>query len=332
MLLELKTVTKKKKTSLLLRDQYAKSMIILKCLGSLLFVLGILQTSVAQTRDIFHGIELMESLNTAKTKLEPYAQQIKLIEVEKPSFPLSRNREDHIVCLNFQSENGSIAEVVFTFADDQLVFVQAYGNAIAAITGKRKDSADAYIDYRAYWKDYIITKPSKDKVWILSQEAAHPNLFAWENPYLPSNGGELKIYESSGRIPEFLKMGGELANLRPQLEKASDFTHTIQLDGSDPYAQLQVDCFGIEYAGFPRKFEARFGNEKLNAVWILTAQGEEDRIRQKLIAEYGPAIYKDEAWEVFQDWQVMLRKDKPEVLLVTKELGDFYKKDYFKQK
>ncbi len=26
----------------------------------------------------------------------------------------------------------------------------------------------------------------------------------------------------------------------------------------------------------------------------------------------------------------MLRKDKPEILIVTKELSDFYKKDYFK--
>ena len=102
-------------------------------------------------------------------------------------------------------------------------------------------------------------------------------------------------------------------------------------DGSDPFAQLQIDCFGIEYAGFPRKFEARFGDNKLNVLWILTGKGEEDRIRQELIKHYGKPIFINDDWEIFNDWQIGLRKDKPEVLVMTKEIGMFYKKDYFKQ-
>jgi hypothetical protein len=105
----------------------------------------------------------------------------------------------------------------------------------------------------------------------------------------------------------------------------------MELDGNDPNAQLQIDCFGIEYGGFPRKFEARFGDGKLNVLWILTGKGEEDRLRQKLISEYGQVIFKDDNWEVFNDWQVLLRKDKPEVLMLTKELAVFYRRDYFKQ-
>jgi hypothetical protein len=302
-----------------------------KLIWSLLLGLGFVFLSRAQVEEFFNGVNLQESLTTAKAKLEPLAGQIKLIEIEDPSFPLSKNKEDHVVCLNYQTANGKIAEVVFTFADDRLVFIQAHGNAVAALTGKRKDTASKYMDYEAYWEDLIVTKPKEDKVWILTSQAAHPNLFAWDNPYLPSNGGELKNYETSGKIPEFIQMGGKLEDVKPLLEKASDFTSVMELDGSDPNAQLQIDCFGIEYAGFPRKFEARFGDEKLNVVWILTGKGEEDRIRQKLITEYGSAIYKNDAWEVFHDWQVMLRKDKPEVLLVTRELGEFYRKDYFKQ-
>ena len=304
---------------------------ILKYLGITVWILGTHHISIAQIEDLFHGIQLNESIATAKDKLEPYAQQMKHVKIDAPSFPLSQDREDHIICLNYESENGKIAEAVFTFADDKLVYIEAHGNAIATLTGKRTDTARTYMDYAAYWKDYIITKPSNDRVWILTKEAAHPNLFAWSNPLLPSNGGVTKTYLASGSIPEFVQMGADLEHLKPGLEKASKFTHSMKLDGSDPNAQLQIDCFGIEYAGFPRKFEARFGDGKLNAVWILTGSGEEDRIRQKLIAEYGKAIYKNEAWEVFHNWQVMLRKDKPEVLLVTEELGKFYKKDYFKQ-
>ena len=83
----------------------------------------------------------------------------------------------------------------------------------------------------------------------------------------------------------------------------------------------------MEYAGFPRKLEARFGDKKLNTVWILTAKAEEDRIRKKLTEEYGKALFIDDNWEVFNDWQVLLRKDKPEVLLLTRELGVVYKKE-----
>ncbi len=297
----------------------------------LMLFAGILSTAQAQTERLFHGVELNESLATAKEKMEPYAQEIKLIEVENLSFPLAKSTEAHVLCQNYQSEHGLIAEVVFTFADDKLSLIQAYGNAVNALTAHRKDTAQAYGGYAAYWKDYLITKPLEDKVWMLTPEAAHPNLFSWDNPYLPSNEGTAINYNGSANIPEFIRMGAPLDSLRPLLEKASKFTYEMELDGSDPNAQLQIDCFGIEYAGFPRKFEARFGDNKLNVVWILTGKGEEDRIRQKLIESYGPVIFKNEAWEVFHNWQVLLRKDKPEVLLLTPELGEFYRKDYFKQ-
>jgi hypothetical protein len=101
------------------------------------------------------------------------------------------------------------------------------------------------------------------------------------------------------------------------------------LDGSDPHAQIQLDCFGIEFAGFPRKLEARFGDDRLNVLWILTGKGEEDRIRRHLTQAFGKAIYVNNDWEIFKDWQVLLRKDKPEVLLLTPELAKFYKADYF---
>ena len=87
----------------------------------------------------------------------------------------------------------------------------------------------------------------------------------------------------------------------------------------------------MDYLGFPRKAEARFGDNKLNVVWILTAKGEEDRIRKALTAQYGDPIFVNENWEIFDNWQVGLRKDKPEVLLIKKQIGLEYKKSFFKQ-
>ena len=298
---------------------------------SAIMILAIIGHNNAQSEILFNGVEIQESVQSAKSKMEPFTEKMELFEVENPTFPLSKDLEAHLVCSNYKSNYGTISELVFTFADDKLVYIQAHGNAVEAITAITKDTAQNYMDYRFYPKDHIVTKPSEDKVWVLTEEAMHPNLFTWDNPYLPSNKELKKAHNLSAKIPDFIKMGGNLEQLKPYLESESVFTNSTELDGSDPNAQLQIDCFGIEYAGFPRKFEARFGDGKLNVVWILTGKGEEDRIRQKLILEYGPVIFKDDNWEVFNNWQVMLRKDKPEVLVLTEELAAFYKKDYFKQ-
>jgi len=126
-------------------------------------------------------------------------------------------------------------------------------------------------------------------------------------------------------------MGALLDDLKPVFEKNSDFIVAEKLDGSDPNAQIQINCFGVEYLGFPRKVEARFGDNKLNVVWILTGKGEEDRIREALINQYGQPIFVNEDWEIFHNWQVGLRKDKPEVLLMEQNIGLEYKMSYFKQ-
>lgn len=298
---------------------------------SAILALIIINHISAQSEVLFNGVELQDSFQSAKAKMEPFAEQLEIFEIENPTFPLSNNLETHLVLSNYKSGNGTISELVFTFADDKLVYIQAYGNAVESITAKRKDTAQTYMNYQFYPNDGIVTRPSEDKVWILSKDAMHPNLFTWDNPYLPSNKELKKAHNPSARIPDFIKMGGNLEQLKPKLENESILTTSRELDGSDPNAQLQIDCFGVEYAGFPRKFEARFGDGKLNVLWILTGKGEEDRIRQKLINEYGAVIFKDDNWEVFNNWQVMLRKDKPEVLVLTEELAAFYKKDYFKQ-
>ena len=292
---------------------------------------AIIGNAQAGERFSFNGIEMGQSLETVSSIIGPHVGKLYDVKVEDPSFPLSEKSETHLICLDWKTKGGTIDELAFTFSDDRLSLVQAQGGAIAAITGNRRDTADVFMNYEAFWKDLIVTDTGRDKVWIMSPEAAHPNLFAWDNPYLPAEGGKEEIYSSSAQVPEFLEMGGSLDELKPLLENASSFTFSFDLPPGDPYAQLQIDCFGIEYAGFPRKFEARFGDGRLNMVWILTGKGEEDRIRQKLIASYGDPIFKNEAWEVFEDWQVLLRKDKPEVLLLTKELGLHYRSEFFKQ-
>lgn len=285
----------------------------------------------AQVERVFNDIRFYQSLEEIKPKIQSIAESVEVISVNEPRFPLAEKTETHLICTNVKTEHGTIKKVGFTFSDDQLTYIEARGNAVNSLTDHRKDTAMVYLDYKAYFSDLLFANVLKDIAWLLTPESVHPNLFTWENPYLNDEKRTKQDYYESARVPDFIKMGAHIDELRPLLKSKSTLMNEEQLDGSDPNAQVQLNCFGIEYAGFPRKMEARFGDDHLNMVWILTGKGEESRLRAKLIDVYGEPVFANEAWEAFEGWEVLLRKDKPEVLLLTKELGQFYKKEYFKQ-
>ncbi|MBO0321620.1 hypothetical protein J0X14_04865 [Muricauda sp. CAU 1633] len=285
----------------------------------------------AQSEIIFNGILLEDSFEKVKQKITEISETSDLISITNPTFPLAKVQEDHFVCTNVKTENGLIENVVFTFADNKLAYIEARGNSYKTFTSKRKDTARTYMDYEIYLEDKLFLKKENDIAWIMTENALHVNLFTWENPYLKSDGTTNTDVNHSSKIPAFLKMGASMNDLKPALDSNSDFIRIEELDGSDPSAQLQINCFGVTYLGFPRKIEARFGDNKLNVVWILTAKEEEDRIRKALINQYGKPIFINDDWEIFNNWQVALRKDKPEVLLMEEKIGLDYKTSYFKQ-
>ena len=283
----------------------------------------------SQAEIIFNNVHFDESTSQVEQKLSLIATLDNKITVDKPTFPLASTQETHLIYSNIKTANGTINKVAFTFSDNKLSYIQANGNIYKTFVEKRKDTARAYMDYEVYVKDKLFIKEKEDVAWILTSEGMHTGLFAWRNPYLNENYSA-KL-NTGTNIPEFIEMGGALEVLKPILELNSEFTYIEKLDDSDPNAQLQINCFGVDYLGFPRKIEARFGNKKLNVVWILTAKAEEDRIRQALINQYGKPIFVNDDWEIFSNWQVALRKDKPEVLLMEQNIGLEYKSSYFKQ-
>ncbi|WP_350285548.1 hypothetical protein [uncultured Croceitalea sp.] len=285
----------------------------------------------AQNEVLFNDIHFYESLTTVKEKLGQNVLSHTVFTRYEPTFPLASETEEHLICTNLKTANGILAQVVFTFADNKLHYIEAKGNTLKTLIEKRNDTAVDYLNFKVYKKSNLFADLENDAVRFVSKEAAHPNLFTWSNPFISEKQPENYRYNTSIEVPSFLEMGGELDRLRPMLIANAATVTEQKLDGSDPNAQLQLNCFGVEYAGFPRKVEARFGDGRLNAVWILTAKAEENRIRKKLIKSFGEPIFKNADWEIFNDWTIGLRKDKPEILLLTPELGQFYKKNYFNQ-
>jgi len=285
----------------------------------------------AQAEKLFNDIELGATLKTVKHKLEEISETSKITTINHPNFPLAKKREDHLVCTKIKTGDGLIEVAVFTFADDELTYVEARGNAVETFIASRRDTASTYLDYMFYGKDKLILNKEKDIAWILNDDAMHLNLFTWENPYSDPGFSNDNPKAKSVTIPSFLKMGASVEEMKPLIAANSKFISLEELDGKDPNAQLQINGFGVPYLGFPRKVEARFGDEKLNVVWILTGKGEEERVREALVAQFGAPVYSNDEWEIYNEWQVGLRKDKPEVLLMEKQIGLAYKSSYFGQ-
>lgn len=296
---------------------------------SALLIIALPMLGHAQVENQFNGVNLNESLATVQSKLNDIVATSKVITVKQTVFPLAKDKEQHLICSDIKTETGTISKAVFTFSDDRLTNIEARGNVKQSLATKLKDTAINYMDYTVYQKQMFFINSKKDIAWILNGEALFSHLFTWENPYLDTK--KSKALPNTGLIPAFLQMGATYQDLQASIESNSTFTLRQDLDGSDPNAQYQINCFGVNYLGFPRKAEARFGDDKLNVVWILLGKAEEDRVRQALIKQYGSPVFKDDVWEVFNNWQVALRKDKPEVLLMEQQIGLDYKKSYFKQ-
>lgn len=272
-----------------------------------------------QISDFFNGVEFSDSVEAVQAKIEGLCQNQKIHNPSSASFPLAENKESHLICDGYSIYDGyfQFSEVAFVFSDDQLSYIEVHGDGVNKLVQN-----EFYPGYQFFvGTDKMIVNKDHMRAWFLSPEGLHTNLFAWSNPYLPSNGAIEKEYKNSAIIPDVFKFGAALEDLKPDLEKNSDFVH-LQSFSND---ESQLNCFGIEYAGFDRKVEAKFNKEGLYMLWILTAKPEENRIRKALIRAYSEPVFTDEKWEVFNNWQVSLRKDKPEILVLSPEKATEHK-------
>lgn len=270
------------------------------------------------------GLAFEESLEQSLARLDSSCGSTRSVSVDPPSFPLAKDQELHLVCRNFDDGGRRLESLVLTFSDNRLTLLYAEGG-VESLAELASAPLQPYLHFSASFGDLLIIDSADDRAWLMSPGAAHANLFQWPNPYL-SNGP--REYRQSGEIPDILKFGGNLEELRPLMESSCRFSH---LDSyrvwllTRPEVQQQLDCFGYEFAGFPRKIEAVFGDGILEQAWILTGKGEEDRVRKALVDAHGEPVFVNERWEVFGGNRVMLRKDKPEVLLLSERLAPLYR-------
>ena len=275
------------------------------------------------------GLGLGDPIEQARRAATEQCEQRREVEVNPPSFPLARDEEIHLLCRGWKTPGGRVASAAFIFGDGVLAAIEARGGAVAALAGETSE-ADSYLHYRVFNDWHGFADPAADAVWILSDGALHLNLFTWSNLLL-AGAAEAPAYRQSAVVPSLLDFE---APLEVQLARFEAECPLLEVSRNEriwlpnkPASQAQVNCFGYEYAGFPRKLEAVYGDGRLHVVWILTGKGEEERLRRALGEAFGQPVSVDEKWEVFAGGQVGLRKDKPEVLLLSEEIAPLYRSE-----
>jgi hypothetical protein len=132
-------------------------------------------------------------------------------------------------------------------------------------------------------------------------------------------------------IPAEIVFGAALDDVEASLQDRCTLHSVEDIDEAwletAPAVQRQINCYGYEIAGYPRKLEFVFGDDRLEQMWLLFGPADIDRLRRELTARFGAAIHVDDTYEVFDDWRIALRKDKSEILMGSDALAAIWGRD-----
>ncbi len=269
-------------------------------------------------------IRMGDPVDDVREALEPLCGSVRLVESDSAHLPFASATESHLICSDLRTGGGETIEgAAFSFGDGELHLVEAHGAGAVALGAIAGEAAGSFAGRTLYPASGVVVQADAERAWVLSDASMHANLFLWSNPLLDTSAPE-RFTESAER-PAVLRFGETIEALEPELESASAFTMRREISPAwlptRPDSQVQIDCFGIEYAGMARKVEAVFGDGRLELAWILTGKGEEDRVRAALVRAFGEPVHVSDEVEAFDGWRVALRKDKPEVLMVSDRLA-----------
>jgi hypothetical protein len=301
----------------------------------MMYLLAALAPTLAQCAGVagptfIKGVDMGASLESTLEALDGPCGETQVIAAEQPRYPLAAHFEVHLTCDGYSGGPLAFEKAAFVFADNELAQVEAHGVDMEAARTLLGVADGSYADMENYQDGQFWTDSRDKRLLWLSEAAIHPNLFAWPNPHLgnePASGGN-----DSSRIPALLDFSSNLEDLQPVFEQQC---RQLVVHGNErvwlpnaPDHQVQLDCFGYSYAGFERKLEAVFGDGKLHVIWVLTGKPEEKRLRDQLVRDWGEPSVNNENWEVYGEGKISLRKDLPELLILSDEMIPLYQEEF----
>ncbi|WP_203295030.1 hypothetical protein [Maricaulis parjimensis] len=268
------------------------------------------------------GLEIGMSAEAAQAQLDAQCDRLDVTHFEPSRHPSAHTSETHIRCEGFAGSNGSTAEhLLASFADGSLFMLEARGEMTGLVPDV--DPAGNLGGYTVYLPHLIVTHAESGRWFHLSQMDQAPLALGWDNPAW--SGERPAPSDTSFALPDWVSFGDSVETLSSVAEAACPLQALrdipeIWLD-TQPQRQQQLDCYGIEVAGYPRKLELVFGDGTLEQVWFMFGEADIPRARDWLTQTYGPALHVDEQYEIFDDWRVALRKDVPEIRAASDRLA-----------
>lgn len=277
-----------------------------------------------QRAGLLPRISLGDSVDRVRQVLGDGCRDLAIDRLPAPKHPLAAGSETHLICHGLRDgAERTFTAASFIFGDEALVLVQVVGGqAVESLQRRAAGDSVQYGGFEIFADAGLVISVGQQSVWWLRPDDIHPHPFLWSDPALGRGASDAHPERSAGLPPE-LVFGASPAATRSRLEGQCATLVERRLPrptlASAPDVQVQIDCFGLPYAGFPRKVEAVFGDGRLALVWILTGKAEEARVRAGLIEAYGDVVRSTPAYDHFAGGRVALRKDKPEVLFLSEE-------------
>ncbi len=293
-----------------------------KTLLSLAFV-TLVTCNIAQAQETpIGGVEMGQSEATATSAINAACDRVARIEVMATRFPAASESEVHLRCTTLTLTDGRAGgDAMFTFADDKLVLIDTRSQA----DNLRPDTEPVaqYEDFDIYMPQRIIVNAKTGQSAVFGEIGVLPLAFHWDNPARTSDA--VSAPNAEFFLPPEVVFGASLADMTATLNDVCPLSVGRSIDevwlATKPAAQFQIDCFGYEIAGYPRMLEFVFGDASLQQMWLMFGQGDIPRIREFLTANYGDAISVDDQYEIFDEGRLALRKDIPEIRMVSDEIA-----------
>jgi len=286
--------------------------------------LGLVACNVAQAQETpIAGIEMGQSEGVAAAVINAACDSVTRIEVTATRFPAASESEVHLRCSTLTLADGRAGgDAIFTFADDKLVLIHTRGQP----DNLRPDAEPVaqFEDFDVYMPHQIIVNAKTGQSAVFGEFPIVPLAFHWDNPAWTSD--PISPTKAEFFLPPEVVFGTSLAEMTETLNEACVLPVGRSMDevwlATAPAAQFQIDCYGYEIAGYPRKLEFVFGDASLQQMWLMFDTGDIPRLRKFLTLNYGDPISVDDQYEIFDEGRLALRKDIPEIRMVSDEIAE----------
>ena len=269
------------------------------------------------------GVEMGQSEALATAAITTACDNVTRIEVTATRFPAASESEVHFRCSALTLTDGRAGgDAIFTFADDKLVLIHARGQA----ENLRPDAEPVaqFGEFDIYMPHRVIVNAETGQSAVFGDFPIVPLALHWDNPAWTSD--VISATNAEFFLPPEVVFGASLAEMTATLDDACPLSMGRSIDevwlATAPAAQFQIDCFGYEIAGYPRKLEFVFGDASLQQMWLMFDSGDIPRLREFLTSNYGDAISVDDHYEIFDEGRLALRKDIPEIRMVSDEIAE----------